>query len=338
MNVPAGIVTDVAGNANLTATESLTVDTLAPGLVITALDPALTATESTTMSFTFSEAVSGFDLDDIHGSRRCAEQSGPSTETNPNVWTATFTADGSGVAPSISVADDAYTDLAGNPGTGDVLDGTDGFVVDTLAPTPVITIDPVATNAITIDFGEAVNAVDGSPLTADALEGLLDIANGTLTGLVDNGDGSFSGTLVPAADFEGDVVVNVPAGIVTDVAGNANLTATESLTVDTLAPGLVITALDPALTATESTTISFTFSEAVSGFDLDDITAVGGALSNLVQSTGFPTRMSGQLRLQLTAVVWHQASVLQMMPTRILQVTRVQVMYSMVRTALWLIR
>ncbi len=35
---------------------------------------------------------------------------------------------------------------------GDVLDGTDGFVVDTLAPAPVITIDPV-TNAITIDFG-----------------------------------------------------------------------------------------------------------------------------------------------------------------------------------------
>ncbi len=200
--------------------------------------------------------------------------------------TATFTADGSGVAPSISVADDAYTDLAGNPGTGDVLDGTDGFVVDTLAPTPVITIDPV-TNAITIDFGEAVNAVDGSPLTADALEGLLDIANGTLTGLVDNGDGSFSGTLVPAADFEGDVVVNVPAGIVTDVAGNANLTATESLTVDTLAPGLVDTGTGPCTSATESTTMA-SFSEAVSGFDLDDITAVGGALSNLVQSTTNP--------------------------------------------------
>ncbi|WP_140157914.1 BapA/Bap/LapF family prefix-like domain-containing protein [Acinetobacter pittii] len=112
--------------------------------------------------------------------------------------------------------------------------------VDTLAPAPVITIDPV-TNAITIDFGEAVNAVDGSPLTADALEGLLDIANGTLTDLLDNGDGSFSGTLVPAADFEGDVVVNVPAGIVTDVAGNANLTATESFTVDTLAPAFDFT-------------------------------------------------------------------------------------------------
>ncbi|UTY86162.1 Ig-like domain-containing protein [Acinetobacter baumannii] len=286
VNVPAGIVTDVAGNANLTATESLTVDTLAPGLVITALDPALTATESTTISFTFSEAVSGFDIDDITPVGGTLSNLVQST-TNPNVWTATFTADGSGAAPSISVADGAYTDLAGNLGTGDVLDGTDGFVVDTLAPAPVITIDPV-TNAITIDFGEAVNAVDGSPLTADALEGLLDIANGKLTDLVDNGDGSFSGTLVPAADFEGDVVVNVPAGIVTDVAGNANLTATESLTVDTLAPGLVITALDPALTATESTTISFTFSEAVSGFDIDDITPVGGTLSNLVQSTTNP--------------------------------------------------
>ncbi|WP_407503132.1 beta strand repeat-containing protein, partial [Acinetobacter baumannii] len=233
-----------------------------------------------------SEAVSGFDIDDITPVGGTLSNLVQST-TNPNVWTATFTADGSGAAPSISVADGAYTDLAGNLGTGDVLDGTDGFVVDTLAPAPVITIDPV-TNAITIDFGEAVNAVDGSPLTADALEGLLDIANGTLTDLVDNGDGSFSGTLVPAADFEGDVVVNVPAGIVTDVAGNANLTATESLTVDTLAPGLVITALDPALTATESTTISFTFSEAVSGFDIDDITPVGGTLSNLVQSTTNP--------------------------------------------------
>ncbi|SSR52275.1 putative hemagglutinin/hemolysin-like protein [Acinetobacter baumannii] len=280
VNVPAGIVTDVAGNANLTATESLTVDTLAPGLVITALDPALTATESTTISFTFSEAVSGFDIDDITPVGGTLSNLVQST-TNPNVWTATFTADGSGAAPSISVADGAYTDLAGNLGTGDVLDGTDGFVVDTLAPAPVITIDPV-TNAITIDFGEAVNAVDGSPLTADALEGLLDIANGTLT------DGSFSGTLVPAADFEGDVVVNVPAGIVTDVAGNANLTATESLTVDTLAPTLVISATDTNLSLGESTTISFTFSEAVSGFDIDDITPVGGTLSNLVQSTTNP--------------------------------------------------
>ncbi|CRL95610.1 Ig-like domain-containing protein [Acinetobacter baumannii] len=280
-------LTDAAGNESVQSPALLlTVDTTAPSLVITALDPALTATESTTISFTFSEAVSGFDIDDITPVGGTLSNLVQST-TNPNVWTATFTADGSGAAPSISVADGAYTDLAGNLGTGDVLDGTDGFVVDTLAPAPVITIDPV-TNAITIDFGEAVNAVDGSPLTADALEGLLDIANGTLTGLVDNGDGSFSGTLVPAADFEGDVVVNVPAGIVTDVAGNANLTATESLTVDTLAPTLVISATDTNLSSGESTTISFTFSEAVSGFDIDDITPVGGTLSNLVQSTTNP--------------------------------------------------
>ncbi|WP_228149225.1 Ig-like domain-containing protein, partial [Acinetobacter baumannii] len=280
-------LTDAAGNESVQSPALLlTVDTTAPGLVITALDPALTATESTTISFTFSEAVSGFDIDDITPVGGTLSNLVQST-TNPNVWTATFTADGSGAAPSISVADGAYTDLAGNLGTGDVLDGTDGFVVDTLAPAPVITIDPV-TNAITIDFGEAVNAVDGSPLTADALEGLLDIANGTLTDLVDNGDGSFSGTLLPAADFEGDVVVNVPAGIVTDVAGNANLTATESLTVDTLAPDLVITQLDTEFTWAESITISFTFSEAVSGFDIDDITPVGGTLSNLVQSTTNP--------------------------------------------------
>ncbi|HGH3124145.1 TPA: Ig-like domain-containing protein, partial [Acinetobacter baumannii] len=163
-------LTDAAGNESVQSPALLlTVDTTAPSLVITALDPALTATESTTISFTFSEAVSGFDIDDITPVGGTLSNLVQST-TNPNVWTATFTADGSGAAPSISVADGAYTDLAGNLGTGDVLDGTDGFVVDTLAPAPVITIDPV-TNAITIDFGEAVNAVDGSPLTADALEG-----------------------------------------------------------------------------------------------------------------------------------------------------------------------
>ncbi|NUF17446.1 hypothetical protein HUN18_17565, partial [Acinetobacter lactucae] len=99
---------------------------------MTADDLALAAGETANISFTFSEAVTGFDASDIvvvGGSLTGL------TTTDNITWTAVFTPDGTGTAPSISVADSTYTDLAGNLGTGDVLDGTDGFVVDTVAPT-----------------------------------------------------------------------------------------------------------------------------------------------------------------------------------------------------------
>ncbi|MGK7779625.1 Ig-like domain-containing protein, partial [Acinetobacter baumannii] len=59
------------------------------------------------------------------------------------------------------MADNTYTDLAGNLGTGDVLDGTDGFVVDIVPPTLAITTDDLALAAgesanITFTFSEAV--------------------------------------------------------------------------------------------------------------------------------------------------------------------------------------
>ncbi|KLT99511.1 BapA/Bap/LapF family prefix-like domain-containing protein [Acinetobacter baumannii] len=150
-------LTDAAGNESVQSPALLlTVDTTAPSLVITALDPALTATESTTISFTFSEAVSGFDIDDITPVGGTLSNLVQST-TNPNVWTATFTQDGTLTAPSISVADDAYTDLAGNLGKGDVFDGTDGFVVNT--------IDAINDN-VTLDPGTFVSTIWDAPIIA----------------------------------------------------------------------------------------------------------------------------------------------------------------------------
>ncbi|MDO7535341.1 Ig-like domain-containing protein, partial [Acinetobacter pittii] len=125
-------------------------------LVISATDTNLSLGESITISFTFSEAVSGFDLDDITPVGGTLSNLVQST-TNPNVWTATFTQDGTLTAPSISVADGAYTDLAGNPGTGDVLDGTDGLVIDT--------IDAINDN-VTFDPGPFVSTIWDAPIIA----------------------------------------------------------------------------------------------------------------------------------------------------------------------------
>ncbi|HGH3637090.1 TPA: beta strand repeat-containing protein, partial [Acinetobacter baumannii] len=125
-------------------------------LVISATDTNLSLGESTTISFTFSEAVSGFDIDDITPVGGTLSNLVQST-TNPNVWTATFTQDGTLTAPSISVADDAYTDLAGNLGKGDVFDGTDGFVVNT--------IDAINDN-VTLDPGTFVSTIWDAPIIA----------------------------------------------------------------------------------------------------------------------------------------------------------------------------
>ncbi|MGU9602630.1 Ig-like domain-containing protein, partial [Acinetobacter baumannii] len=56
-----------------------------------------------------------------------------------------------------------------NLGTGDVLDGTDGFVVDIIPPTLAITTDDLAlatgeTANITFTFSEAVTGFDVSDI------------------------------------------------------------------------------------------------------------------------------------------------------------------------------
>ncbi|EXS21619.1 flagellar system-associated repeat family protein, partial [Acinetobacter sp. 742879] len=171
--------TDLAGNLGtgdvLDGTDGFVVDTVAPTLAITADDLALAAGETANISFTFSEAVTGFDANDITliGGTLSA------LVTTDNItWTAVFTPDGTGTAPSISVANGTYTDIAGNLGTGDVLDGTDGFVVDTVAPTLAITADDLALAAgetanISFTFSEAVTGFDASDIT---------VVGGALTG------------------------------------------------------------------------------------------------------------------------------------------------------------
>ncbi|WP_035359534.1 Ig-like domain-containing protein, partial [Acinetobacter calcoaceticus] len=90
----------------------------APTLAITTDDLALAAGEDANISFTFSEAVAGFDASDI--TVVGGTLTGLATTDNIT-WTAVFTPDGTGTAPSIAVADGSYTDVLGNLGTGDVL-------------------------------------------------------------------------------------------------------------------------------------------------------------------------------------------------------------------------
>ncbi|WP_458573594.1 BapA/Bap/LapF family large adhesin [Acinetobacter baumannii] len=282
ISVADNTYTDLAGNLGtgdvLDGTDGFVVDILPPTLAITTDDLALAAGETANITFTFSEAVTGFDVSDI---AVVGGTLGALTTTDNITWTAVFTPDGTGTAPSISVADNTYTDLAGNLGTGDVLDGTDGFVVDIIPPTLAITTDDLALAAgetanITFTFSEAVTGFDVSDIA---------VVGGTLGALTTTDNITWTAVFTP--DGTGTAPsISVADNTYTDLAGNLGtgdvLDGTDGFVVDIVPPTLAITTDDLALAAGESANITFTFSEAVAGFDANDITLIGGTLSALV--------------------------------------------------------
>src|SRR5690606_3574660 len=108
---------------------------------------------SSTVTFTFSEAPIGFTATDISATN--GTLTGLTATADPLVWTATFTADagyeGSG---TVTVTAGSYTDAAGNPGSA----GGDTVTIDTAAPTPTITL------AANITADDIINAAEaGGP-------------------------------------------------------------------------------------------------------------------------------------------------------------------------------
>lgn len=263
-----------------TATRSITVDTAAPTLAITSNDAALIGGETATVSFTFSEAPSGFAAADI--TTTGGTLSGLSATADAKVYTATFTPTpntASGNA-SITVAAGAYTDAAGNNGGAGT---TPAISFDTLVPTLAITSDVAAvkigeTATITFTFSETPTGFAAGDITT---------TGGTLSGLAVTGDDKvYTATFTPTAGTaSGNASITVAAGNYTDAAGNAGAAGTTpTIAIDTLAPTLAITSNDAALKIGETANITFTFSEAPIGFDAGDISTSGGNLTGLAVS------------------------------------------------------
>ncbi|MDP2445436.1 MAG: tandem-95 repeat protein, partial [Pseudomonas sp.] len=131
----------------------------------------------------------------------------------------------------------------------------------------------------TFTFSEAVTG-----FTADDVA----VTNGT-KGAFTTVDGlTYTLVVTPAGNTNGNITVNVPAGAATDSAGNPNIAAQAQQVIDTVSPTVVISTTDSNLSVGEATTLTFTFSESVTGFTAGDIVPTGGTISNLVQSAGNP--------------------------------------------------
>ena len=238
-------------------------------------------------TFTFSQPVNGFAVDDVvvvGGTKAAAFASGAD---GSSVYTLVITPNaGFQGNLTVDVAAGVATDLADNQNTAAVQSVQ---AVDTLAPSVVITDDEAGTANIaggtilyTFTFSQPVNgfAVDDVVVTG-----------GTKAAAFASGaDGSSVYTLVitPNAGFQGNLTVDVAAGVAADLAGNPNTAAVQSTqAIDTLPPDATIVVADTNLVVGETSPVTFTFTEAVTGFTNADLTTIeGGTLSTVSSANG----------------------------------------------------
>ncbi|WP_291596414.1 Ig-like domain-containing protein [Comamonas sp.] len=279
-------VADIAGNsgAGTTSSANFTIDTVRPTAVIVMSNPALKIGDTSQVTITFSQAVSGFtnaDLTVVGGTL-----SAVSSADGGITWTATFTPAGniSNAANHITLDNSGVNAASsGNAGTG--LTTSNNYVIDTQRPTATIVVADNQlgigrTSQVTITFSEAVTGFSLADLTA---------SNGTLSNLTTSDNITWTATLTPVLGVNaGNNRISLANTGVTDIAGNAGSGTTDSnaYAVDSIRPTATIVISDPTLSAGESTTVTITFSEAVTGLDNTDLSVPNGTLGTLSSSDG----------------------------------------------------
>ncbi|MBV4497951.1 DUF4347 domain-containing protein [Pseudomonas sp. SWRI12] len=280
-------VADLAGNAGVGTTDSnnyIVNDTVAPTASIVVSDTALRIGETSTVTITFSEAVSGFTAADLTVAN--GTLSGLSTSDGGITWTATLTPDATVTDTSnlIVLNNTGVADLNGNAGVGAT--NSNNYAIDTQRPTATIVVADTAlrageTSVVTITFSEAVSGFTTADLT---------VANGTVTGLSSSDGGiTWTGTLTPSASItDTSNLITLDNTGIADLSGNAGSGTTDSnnYAVDTQRPTASIVVADNALNIGETSLVTITFSEAVTGFTLADLTVANGSLSGLSSSDG----------------------------------------------------
>jgi len=279
-------VADAAGNTGTGTTDSnnYAIDTLRPTASIVVADTALAVGETSTVTITFNEAVSGLAIGDFTVANGAL--SGLSSGDGGVTWTATLTPTASitDTTNLITLDNTGVADAAGNTGTGTT--DSNNYAIDTLRPAASIVVVDTAlaageTSTVTITFNEAVSGLALGDFT---------VTNGTLSSL-STGDGgiTWTATLTPTASItDTSNVITLDNTGVADAAGNTGTGTTDSnnYAIDTLRPTATIVIADTLLTTGETTTVTITFNEAVSGLTVGDFTVANGTLSGLSSADG----------------------------------------------------
>ncbi len=190
-------------------------DTAAPTVTITD-NVSGTATGDVIFTYTFSEAVTGFDADDITVT---GGAKGVFTAVSDTVYTLVVTPDANTTGNiTLTTSTSGVTDSAGNVAEAPV-NYTQAY--DTAAPTVTITdnvdnVDNVATGRITFTFTFSEDV--GTSFIADD----INVSAGTKGAFTKLSDTVYTLVVIPPIGT-GDITVDVATGSFSDLAGNVNI-------------------------------------------------------------------------------------------------------------------
>jgi hypothetical protein len=271
INVNSSVAVDTAGNSNSAASElNRTYDSIAPTVAISSSTASVTNSSPIPITITFSEVVTGFAVSDISVSNGSAGNFAGSGTT----YTADITPNADG-AVTINVNSAVATDAAGSsnsaaPELSRTYDSTGPTVSISSSAANVTNASPIP---VTITFSESVTGF---------VVGDISVTNGSAGNFAGSGT-TYTADITPSAD--GSVTINVNSAIAADTAGNSNSAATQlSRTYDSTAPTVSISSSTASITNSSPIPVTITFSEAVTGFAVGDISVTNGAAGNFAGS------------------------------------------------------
>lgn len=284
MSLNNTLVEDTIGNpgSGTTYSNNFAIDSLRPAATLVMADPSLAAGETSLLTITFSEAVTGFDNADLTAPNGAL--SAVSSSDGGITWTATFTpATGIQDATNLLTLNNAgVTDVAGNAGTG--MTNSANFTIDTVQPTATVVVVNTAlktdeTSLVTITFSEAVTGFNNADLT---------VSNGTLSAVSSSDGGvSWTATFTPSANVsDASNLISLDMTGVQNASGNTGSGTVDSnnYAIDTAGPTATIDVEVTSLRDGETSPVTITFSEPVTGLDLTDLSLSGGTTSALSTS------------------------------------------------------
>lgn len=276
------LYTDIAGNnGSGSSSPTLTVDTIIPTLSISSNHSNLKAGETGLITFTFSEAPSGFNITDVTISG--GTLSDFAATANPLVYTAIVTPTaGINVGTlSVTVAAGTFTDVAGNASQAS---SSVAISYDTAAPTTSATsvvfsndTGTSSTDLVTSGTSQTISGMLSANLVAgETVEVSLDNGNTWSIAAVSSNAWSLATVLTGSGVLQVRVV---------DVAGNSGPVFSSAYVLDQSPPTVVITSNVATVNGMEPALITFTFSEVPVGFNAGDIYVSGGTLNNFTPTS-----------------------------------------------------
>ncbi|ROP58365.1 putative Ig domain-containing protein [Enterobacter sp. BIGb0383] len=259
---------------SLAAQKAIVIDGVAASALVTVGDNALKAGESTQVTITFSEPVTGFSLANL--SVADGTLTNLSSSDGGLTWTATLTPNASVTNASSAVILNytGITDAVGNANIGTQTSGT--ISIDTTLPEATIEVSDSALKAgetaqVTITFSEPVAGFSSANLT---------VTGGVLSNLSSTDGGiTWTATFTPNAGVtSASTTIGLDYSGITDLAGNVGVgtTASDSFSIDTAHP-LPVSLTLTGIPATEALSYTLVFSEAVTGLDIGDFSLVNGS-------------------------------------------------------------